>query len=188
MAHRFLNTHWVPMPAIMKSVTSFVEKEFKGHYVIGLQLRSAYLRGDYKRSFIDCGLQLERERDPGDKRPVCWFLSSDSSAVLNDTKNAILGNSNQKDKVVFAEGKTGHVVREDGVYPRILFDLEVLARSDALVVTGGSTYGFVALIKVGSLEGHYRIDFHANSTVEKCERVSLSRPGETPLGHFAIRR
>ena len=172
----------------MESVNSYVEKEFKGNYVIGLQIRSEYLRGDYKKSFIDCCLQLEKEREPKDKRPIRWFLSSDSNTVLVDMQKAVLNVTNQTNKVVFVEGKTGHILQDKSLYSRILFDQEVLARTDTLVLSGGSTYGSIAWIKSGKLAGQHTITFHANSTAVKCEKLSLGRPGVTPYGSADFRR
>lgn len=161
----------------MKSVDTFVEKEFKGNYVIGLQIRSAYLRGNYIKAFIDCSLLIENYL-PKDK-PIRWFMSSDSNEVLVDLYKAVGNLTSQANKTFFTQGKTAHILKDPNAYRRTLFDLEVLARVDDLVITGGSTYGFVGMMKLGSLG--YAVDFYEGG---KCKRIRFSDAGSTPNGDY----
>ena len=115
--------------------------------------------------------------------------SSDSNAVLEELQKAIQGITNQTDKAIVAKGITGHILQNPNVYKRVLFDQEVLARTDALVITGGSTYGFVAMIKLGKLQ--YSLDFTSDNTdsekVKQCKKVTFSDPGETS-GNLVFRK
>jgi len=49
-----------------------------------------------------------------------------------------------QDKITSGYGKLGHIIEEPNTYERTLLDVEMLARCDETILTGGSTFGFVA--------------------------------------------
>ena len=85
---------------------------------------------------------------------------------------------NYTDKIVTGSGKMGHISSDKNAYKRAILDVELLAKCDELIITGGSTYGFVSAMK--SLKLPYYINGGMNMT--KCERTGLSQPSLTNTG------
>ncbi len=73
----------------------------------------------------------------------------------------------------------GHVEENPNAYQRAILDVELLAKCDELVLTGGSTYGFVAAMKRKKMP--YYVNGNSAAMV-KCERMTLARPSVTPGG------
>ena len=56
------------------------------------------------------------------------------------------------------------------MYEKTILDNELLSRCDEMIITGGSTFGFLAAIK------SQRMPYHVNIGMHKCQRAQLSRP------------
>ena len=175
-----MNKMWIPKKTIRDRVEYYYDNYFKGYYVIGIQLRYQYIddKADTP-TFLNCAKQLETELFPslGDSfnrkyKGVKWFMTSDNELILNRllTKN--------KHKAIVANETMGHVEENPNSYPRAIIDVELLSRCNELIITGGSTYGFVAAMK--SLKKAYYINGRLNMST--CRLHELSRPSHTDLG------
>jgi hypothetical protein len=51
-------------------------------------------------------------------------------------------------------------------------DVELLSKCDEIIVTGGSTFGFIAAIKARKMPFYV----NGNSSMEYCEQMKLNRP------------
>jgi hypothetical protein len=168
-----LNKIWIPKNHIMNRVNHIVNNLFKNYYMIGLQLRYFYIDDPldtYK--FIDCAFEIEKnitKMDPKFKikyKGFKWFLTSDSSDVIYRLTKEY------SNKIVVGEGKVGHIVNSTDSYPRTIMDVELLSRCNDLVITGGSTFGFISSMKMLKLpyfvvKGKY---------FNKCIRSGLHKP------------
>lgn len=104
-----------------------------------------------------------------------WYVSSDSWKVL------LILEKKFKDKIILGEGKLGHTTHFPDTYSRTILDSELLSKCDQIIVTGGSSFGFVAALKAGRLP--YFIEGRMNITNgSKCERMKLSRPPKNRYG------
>jgi hypothetical protein len=77
-----------------------------------------------------------------DNRTMKWFVSTDKLAVLAEQIK-----TNYTDKVVQAAGKIGHVIFDTDAYERALLDIELLSQCDEVIITGGSSFGFMSSLK-----------------------------------------
>ncbi len=91
--------------------------------------------------------------------------------------------SENKDKVIVANETMGHVDENAIAYPRAIIDVELLSRCDKIVISGGSTFGFIAAMK--SLKKSYYVNGRRNMST--CKLQELSTPSLTDTG-FAIFR
>lgn len=199
-----LNRIWTPNQVIAQIVDSFVQSQFKGYFVIGIQLRYHYLMDGelYSYKFISCALQIESDYllslNFTQKYPkgVKWFIASDNEAYLNKLVKLYPG------KVLTSNGTISHIHNPDG-YQRAIVDVELLSRCDEILMTGGSTFAFMGAMK--SLRMPFNIDGqqlklnpnHSNKLfkilysimntideppIEKCARTSMDRPPLRPDG------
>ncbi len=127
-------------------------------------------------NFLNCADQIEAnltaQKILNRKKKVKWFVTSDKEDMLDQLKKTY------PDKVIISEGKIGHIHGGLHFYSRTILDVELLSKCDELVVTGGSTYGFLAAMK-GFKMPYYINGGPANMT--KCVRMSLGSPSLTPL-------
>ena len=79
---------------------------------------------------------------------VKCFVRSDSEGSLN-SEGVLNGLKKGKysDRIVTGSGTMDHIVHDSKAYKRAILDVELLAKCDELVITGGSTYGFVSAMK-----------------------------------------
>ena len=172
VAGNMLNKYWIPKPRMQKLIDHYVKKHFKNRYVIGLQMREPYMdmwKNLGIKNFIECAEHIEQEikADQPDIE-IKWFLTADSQRLYD------LVHAEYPNKLIVVNGTIGHVGETslelwERVYERTILDNELLSRCDEMIITGGSTYGFVAAIK--SMRLPYSI-----SGSEKCKRASLSNP------------
>jgi hypothetical protein len=168
LAHNLMNKFWRSNGKIMRQVNLYRERFFKDNYVIGMQFRFYYLKWEDVYVFFDCALRIEKRIG----RKAKWLVTSDSATNLNKIKQLY------PDRVLHANGTIGHVEFESGVYSRALIDIELLSVSDELIMTGGSTFGFMAALK--SAKYPWFVNGGVNAT--ECERFSLTNPSYTTVG------
>ena len=143
-----LNKHWLPRPIIKTQIDYYVENFFKGNYVIGLQLRTSYMNEQSLQRFLDCAKDIE---SVAENLNIKWFVTTDSQALLDELR-VTYGH-----KMIMVNGTIGHVYESPDVhlvYEKTILDNELLSLCDEIVITGGSTYGFVAAMKVISVCVH----------------------------------
>ena len=61
VAGHLLNRLWIPKKQLRERINQFLDTEFNGYYVIGIQLRYLYLDDENDtRKFLDCAESLEK--------------------------------------------------------------------------------------------------------------------------------
>jgi hypothetical protein len=136
LAHNILKTFWRPKPFIMNRVESFLEAHFKGNFVIGMQLRFQYLKTwNDLILFFECAKSIEANLKHS--KTVKWFISADNEIPVEMIRKIYPG------KVPHSFGEIAHVSENLNGYERALVDIELLARSDETIITGGSTFGYI---------------------------------------------
>lgn len=174
-----LNYFWVPKQDIMNTVNDYMANEFKDYYIIGFQLRYEYLDPlPDTLSFIRCAFQIEQDYYRSKdfikyNKTVKWYVSSDSEPHLNQIEAAY------PKKVITGVGMISHVRVNSQGYYRAIIDSELLGRADELIISGGSSFGFIAALKSGKLS--YFID--GKRSYEECKRMTLSRTPRRPEGY-----
>ena len=176
-----LNKMWIPKKNLRDRVEYYYNKYFKGYYVIGIQLRYHYIDDKTDTpTFLNCAKQLETDilKSLGDSfnstyKGIKWFMTSDKEHILNRLV------AENKHKAIVANETMGHVDERANAYPRAIIDVELLSRCNELVITGGSTFGFVASMK--SLKKSYYVNGRSNMTT--CRLHELSKPSLTDTGY-----
>ena len=127
--------------------------------------------------FINCALQIENdylEANRGNKfKRFKWFVASDLETQVKQLSLAY------PNKVITAQGKIAHVHFEADAYKRAIIDIELLSKCDELIITGGSTFGWMAAMK--TLKMPYYIN-GLSRIMRRCEKVNLSRLPKRPSG------
>lgn len=178
MGGYLLNNFWKPKEPILRAVDSFIADHFKGNYVIGLHIRAQFLdKSTWHESFQKCAQFIEGKLTTSTdaRRPVKWFISSDDSSAIE------ILHKKHPDKVIYGKGQIDHVgYAKDKAkgYQRVLMDIELLARADALIVTSGSSFGLTASMKSD------RLNYHVGASGE-CQLMSMSNMGSA-RGFYAI--
>jgi hypothetical protein len=178
-----LNKMWKPNKDIQNEIDSYYDKEFKSNYIIGIQLRygraedAIFLNESSDTiKFIDCALNLEKNYYESHanftRKNVKWFIASDSEKNLNNILATFPG------KAFSSKGKVAHIAFHSEGYRRTVIDIELLSKCDELIITGGSTFGFVVAMK--TLKLPYFINGYSKMT--KCSRTLLADPPVRPNG------
>ena len=172
-----LNRIWTPNEAIQAETSAYLAKKFVGHFVIGIQLRFQFLNQSADTlKFLNCATQIEndylRMHTPlnGSSGFFKWFIASDTEWQLN----SIL--EKYPHKAFSSNGTISHIVYNAKGYSRTILDVELLSRCDEIIITGGSTFGWIAAMK------SFKMPFYVNgkSTMQACARANLSYPPHTP--------
>ncbi|CAF0886271.1 unnamed protein product [Brachionus calyciflorus] len=169
VGHRLINKFWLLNSTFEKYVNDYYVRHFQSNYVIGIQIRYQFLKKNETNldTFFQCAEQIENGRFDKNSS-VKWFVTSDANYVFKKFKQ-VYG-----EKIIEGVGKLGHVLYNQQAYFRTILDNELLARSNEIIITGGSTYGFMASIRKGQLP--YYIDgIHGNIPCRKMIFSSLPR-------------
>ncbi len=182
-----LNKLWIPKLSLRTRIESYYQREFRDHYVIGIQLRYHYLDdATDTQAMISCARQLENDviASLGSKfnqtyKGFKWFMTSDNETILQRLVEE------HAEKTIVATEMIGHVDdmgrEKPDAYPRTIIDVELLSRCENIVITGGSTFGFVAAMK--SFKKPYYVNGRSN--MSKCQLHEHSKPSITDTG-FAV--
>ena len=179
-----LNACWIPSEAISKEIKDYLENEFKDSYVIGFQIRSEYLpeKEIYLNKFIDCALDLESIYLKSNKnsKKIKWFISSETEQDIDYIKNDYKSKTHN---IINTYGKLFHASLDSIGYKRAIADSELLSKCDEIIVTGGSTFGWVPAMKMLKLPFYINVD----DSAEKCSKARLSKPPVKYLNGFLYR-
>jgi hypothetical protein len=174
-AGNVLNNYWLLRASLREQVEKYAKREFKNSYVIGMQIRwlHGYLEENDVEIFANCAHTIELEKsDIIGNRSVKWYVSTDEVELIEKLRGAKYNKT-----ILSGLGKLAAWRNPDG-NERLLFDIEMLSRSDDVVITGGSTFGFIGVMK--SQKMPYFVE--GGRSVEKCEKFRFSRPPRTPAG------
>ena len=176
-AGNLLNKMWIPKDEIIEQINAHLVK-FYGYFVIGIQLRYYFISDPTDTyTFIKCSLDIERnltaetsselfDKDFKIKyKGIKWFVASDEAKILERLAGEY------PDKIILSSGKLGHVNFDHTAYPRTIIDVELLSKCNELIITGGSTFGFVAALK--SLKLPYLVYKNWNNSF--CAKSSMSQ-------------
>jgi len=138
-----------PIDVIMQRVDKFAQDHFTGKYVIGMQIRRARDSGhfflwDDQHLFWDCArlMKKRKERDLAREKSdekVVFFLATDSELVKQEAMKELGPDVLTVDiatRVPDTRGTEG--------WENALVDNYLLSHADDLIVSGGSTFGYVA--------------------------------------------
>mmetsp|Transcript_13744 Transcript_13744/g.20753 ORF Transcript_13744/g.20753 Transcript_13744/m.20753 type:complete len:652 (-) Transcript_13744:128-2083(-) len=166
-----------PVKPIRKIVEDFVDKNFYGYYVIGMQVRYGvgqfYLKED-QDEFWRCALSMGRQLPISTQKKLRYFIASDSQQIIHEAKRA-LGN-----KLIYYETVRGNDAAGQDAWYGAAVDNFLLSECDDIIVTSTSTFGYVAAARKDiapmTMSGMFR----------RCVRPLSSQPQNT--AHAAIRR
>jgi hypothetical protein len=165
-AHFVLKQAWPLKRNLSVLVDEYKRQHFDNSFVIGLQLRAEYVNetaGDVEK-FVNCALGIESKVRT--KKQVKWFVASDWGHIHPKISKLM------PNRVVFCtNGSADHDpgVQYSGVAVKAMLDIELLSLCDEMVLTGGSTFGFLSAIKA------LRLPYYVNGTNwcgERCKRMT----------------
>ena len=131
---------------------------------------------DYMK-FINCALEIEKEyilKSSKTDITFKWFIASDSEKV----KESIIGYTGEK-----AFTFNGTISANKDKFRLAVIDVELLSKCDEVIVTSGSTFGWLAAMKM------LKMPFYVNgrSSMEKCLRTDLSHPPVNPFNRAVFK-
>ena len=175
-----LNKYWILKPHLRRLADAYVEREFKDSYVIGIQIRwlHGYLEDEDIEVFVRCAQSIELDLDFERRESVKWYLSTDELELFDTLRERRNNNTKKKKKTVLSGiGKFAVWTNPSG-NERLLFDIEMLSRCDDVILTGGSTFGFIGVMK------SQRIPYYVEGgrSMKRCDKFQFSRPPRTPAG------
>lgn len=172
-AGHVINNYWQIKPYLKQIRDKQVIEKFAGAFMIGMQMRFEYLNADDVDRFVVCALGIEAKRQKKiGYRPVRWFISTDQDSQIRSLVQ------NYSQKTIIGEGKIGHVNEMPDTYERALIDIELLSLCDELIITGGSTFGFMASIK--SQKMPYYVE--GKRSMPECKVFEFFAPTRIPKG------
>ena len=153
-----LRNHWQIKDHISERTERAYRRFFAGNYVIGMQMRKFFMNNESDlRVFFDCALAVT-DKQQEDGRQVKWFVASDDMYYVNELNVKYPGRIIFHNETLVDHAET------------IMADIELLSRCDELIVTGGSTFGFVAAMITGRMPLY--VNGRANMT--ECKRMQFS--------------
>jgi len=166
-------------------INEYTEKWFKNNYVIGIQMRatdSLFLDENIDHlKFINCALEIEKEFILNSKTfsvKFKWFIATDSDKIRKFIFD------NYKEKSFTSNGTLSHTsLGEKDGFRRAVLDVELLSRCNEIIVTSGSTFGWLAAMKMLKLP--YVIS-GSNQMMMKCSRMDLRHPSVNPHGRTSF--
>jgi hypothetical protein len=73
LAHGILQVFWQPVISIQREVDDFVDRYFKGNFVIGMQFRNEFLHRKDIELFFQCAKSIHASSRMYGRKPVKWF-------------------------------------------------------------------------------------------------------------------
>jgi hypothetical protein len=176
-----LNRIWRPNQDIKNEVNYYMDKRFKNNYVIGIQMRagdSGYIdEAKDHLKFINCALDIEKDYIiKSKKRDISfkWFIATDSNKIRKFLFD------NYRNKSFTSNGTLGHTDSGGIGFRRAVLDVELLSKCDEIIVTAGSTFGWLAAMKMLKMPFYIK---GRTSKMEKCLRAELSITPSNLLGY-----
>jgi hypothetical protein len=170
-----INKFWMPSKQIMSDVDAYVKEMFLNKIVIGFQLRFLYMNAFDPIKFFNCALDIEneyRQRDTSlESNSFRWFLTGDSQEKLNQMISMY-------PKKAFSTSKysLAHIGEQKTAFHRTLLDVELMSKCNELIFTGGSTYGWLAAMKMLKLPYYIEGKNLTKVTMNKCVKTTFSNP------------
>ena len=151
----------------------FQEKFLRRFYVIGIQIRTSFINNEDISTIFECAEKIKEFNYNYRKKEIKYFITSDSFQLEESLK------TRYRDDILNINSL--NIKQAHGGLARSIIDLEILSLCDELVLSGGSTFGFLASIKKGELP------FYVNGKrqVKSCVKMKLSEPSTRPEG-FAV--
>ncbi len=149
-----LNRMWKVNSEMRAIIDKYKSEYFDKYYVIGIQIRRAYTTRNNFHKFTDCALELEYKLDYATikNKTVKWFLATD----FNDMS---FFKDQFKNKYFKTEGKSQHVAHFyllnflfkpfgfTNPMRNAILDVELLSLCDEIIITAGSIFGFLSVMK-----------------------------------------
>ena len=183
-----LNNFWLISSDLVRKIEFYTNEYFTpASYVIGIQLRYGDADLPYLNEYVDilkfinCAIYLENEylssKRKSEKFNIKWFIASDSQSKLD------LLLKEYERKAFASKGTLAHIKHNHLGYERSIIDVELLSKCDELIITGASSFGFIAAMKSKKLP--YFINGF-DKTMRRCQRMQFANPNfrmpKTPLG------
>lgn len=173
-AYTILNYIWFAQPDLTNQINRFIIDNFHHHFVIGIQIRFLYLdvKNDLEQ-ILKCAIMIEKQQhalrkaSSNENMSFKWFISGDSGRLVNRLRRSF------PDRVINTKGIVANIDYNSLGYKRTVIDSELLSRCDELIITGGSTYGFVSAMRSGRMP----LYFNGKRNETRCWRSSFSRTG-----------
>jgi len=172
VAYNMLHRFWKIDTKFQYYIDKFYNEYFKGNTVIAIQLRYEYISWEDARIFIYCATSIEKLLN---KKNIKWFITSDHNENLRKIEDEY------KNKVIHTLDyiKANQIDTMYEKYGATILDNELMSKSNILIASGGSTFGFTAAIKMKTLP------FYVNGrrNQKECSKMKLSEPSVTNLGY-----
>jgi hypothetical protein len=173
VGHSLLHHFWKINTKFQSFIDRFYDEFFKGFTVITIQLRYEYISWEDSKIFVDCAQRIEKQII--NKTSIKWFVTSDNEQNVRKLE------AKYKIKVVHTLDfiKENKVENEYAKYGSTILDNELMSKSDFLILSGGSTFGFTAAIKMKTLPFYV----NGNRNQKECYKMKLSEPSITNTGY-----
>jgi hypothetical protein len=176
-----LNFIWQPNQKLKQIIDQQFDLHFKGFFVIGMQFRFRYLsnKAEEVDNFVKCAHDLEskmRNETSSEGKRVKWFLTSDFERhldhIVRKYPEKVIKTSArfemQDDAVLHAETGTS--------FEKSIVDSELLSKCHELIITGGSTFGSLAAMRMGRMP----LFFNGMRNTRHCPKMTFGNLGTTP--------
>ncbi|CAF0917356.1 unnamed protein product, partial [Brachionus calyciflorus] len=174
VAGNLLNLVWKIQPNLQKEIDKIYHEEFYNYFVIGIQFRFEFLKKSDISKFIECANFIEKKNNV---KKVKWFVTSELDDIF-EILDQEFGN-----KIISGKGRIGHIEYESRNYARTIMDAELMSRSNEIIITGGSTFGFLSAIKKKILP--YFIEGKRWS-IGPCKRATFNYGPLNPYGYSIV--
>jgi hypothetical protein len=86
--------------------------------------------------------------------------------------------------IVSKISKSGEMLHPEtgNSFEKSIVDNELLSKCDELLITGGSTYGFLAAMRMGRMP----LFFNGERNSKQCARMSFTNIATTPKGYGVV--
>ena len=126
--------------------------------------------------FINCALDIEQDYMLKSKRTDIafkWFIATDSNKIRKFLFE------NYREKSFTSNGTLGHTDSGGIGFRRAVLDVELLSKCDEVIVTSGSTFGWLAAMK--TLKMPYYVSGSSDKMM-KCLREDMRRISANQFG------
>ena len=172
-----LNKYWLLSDEITNKVKAFTDKFFKDNFVVGLQMRNGFFPLEKAGPFfVKCANDIAKRQNS--TKNIVWFVATDKDQVYSFMKKA-----SETNTMVVWQDQRGL----DDEMARII-DVELLSLTDELIVTGSSTFGFLAAIKSGKLPHGIDAGFKPEVIYGECRPGDLARPFVREIDSASFRK
>ena len=153
-----LNTYWTYQENVQERIDYYLINHFREAYVIALHINHP-AEQDQTARMIECALEIENiARFELGYKKIKWYVATNHwntiASLAVEYPNKII----RIDRDLNAVGNI-----------RYWIDLELMSRSDEIIIQGGYVTGFVAAMKSENMP------FYIGQNVTKCQRLDLGR-------------